>query len=315
MDSAWGCLVIATYNLELFGENLRKIREACQLTQASVSILCGVNRDTLRRIEQGLVIPKCETLELLSEVYQTDLLEELILCRMEIEISTYFSRIDDFLIDFELLGLDNLKHTYDLFLEFQAKKIFNSTASEQLSQVLTYMINHFEIGLDQALPEFISVLKLSQPGFEREHYKNLKFSPFEFRILILIATSLTVNRMYDESSALLKYILDQCQLKRIGSNNTVQLMIRTMTGLARNAFEMNDYDKALICINQGIDLTMAHQTLYGLGSLYFQRGRVKWILQFPDAVLDCKKGIQLMEIQGKEEIAHKYHTHLINTML
>ena len=315
MDSAWGCLVIATYNLELFGENLRKIREACQLTQASVSVLCGVNRDTLRRIEQGLVIPKCETLELLSEVYKTDLLQELILCRMEIEISSYFRKIDDFLIDFELAGLDNLKHTYDLFLEYQAKKIFNSTASEQLSQVLTFMIDHFDTGLDQALPGFIRVLKISQPTFERCQYKTLKFSTFEYRLLILIATSLSENRLYGESSELLDYILKQCQLKRNSRDNSVQLAIRTMTGLARNAFEMSEYDKALTYINQGIDLTIAHQTLYGLGCLYFQRGRVKWVLQLPDAVLDCKKGIQLMEIQGKEEIAHKYHAHLINTML
>lgn len=63
-----------------FGQVLKEIRESFNYTQQEVTLLLGSNGDipglsteTLRRIENGMVIPKFETLELLSSVYKQDL--------------------------------------------------------------------------------------------------------------------------------------------------------------------------------------------------------------------------------------------------
>ena len=63
-----------SYDLSNFGIELRSIRQKNGYTQNYVKELTGVNEDTLRRIENGTVIPKYETLEILSSLYKTDLL-------------------------------------------------------------------------------------------------------------------------------------------------------------------------------------------------------------------------------------------------
>nr|WP_300005478.1 helix-turn-helix transcriptional regulator [Tissierella sp.] len=56
-----------------FGKALRNIRKDLSLTLSKVTLLSGVNSETIRRIESGKVIPKFETLEFLSNVYKVDL--------------------------------------------------------------------------------------------------------------------------------------------------------------------------------------------------------------------------------------------------
>ena len=41
-----------------FGKALRKIRKDLNLTQNDVSLLSGINSETIRRIENGKVVPR-----------------------------------------------------------------------------------------------------------------------------------------------------------------------------------------------------------------------------------------------------------------
>ncbi|KKC28553.1 helix-turn-helix protein [Caldanaerobacter subterraneus subsp. pacificus DSM 12653] len=66
------------YDLEAFGEELKNIRKSLGLSQGDVSKHGFINRDTLRKIENGKVLPKQETLELLSHLYKKDLNELLL---------------------------------------------------------------------------------------------------------------------------------------------------------------------------------------------------------------------------------------------
>ncbi|MGH2331959.1 helix-turn-helix domain-containing protein [Thermoanaerobacter mathranii] len=71
------------YDLEGFGEELKNIRKSLGLSQTDVSEYGFINRDTLRKIENGKVIPKQETLELLSNLYKKDLNELLLRYRLK----------------------------------------------------------------------------------------------------------------------------------------------------------------------------------------------------------------------------------------
>ena len=51
------------YNLELFGENLKEIRKALKLNQKEISEATNINESTIRRIENGKVLPQLDTLE------------------------------------------------------------------------------------------------------------------------------------------------------------------------------------------------------------------------------------------------------------
>lgn len=53
------------YNTVNFGNAIRKIRKKLKLTQKDVATITGINENTLRRLENGKVLPKQETLDLL----------------------------------------------------------------------------------------------------------------------------------------------------------------------------------------------------------------------------------------------------------
>ena len=55
-----------------FGSQIRKMREELNFTRKQVEELTGVNKETLRKIERGDVVPQITTLQLLSVEYRTD---------------------------------------------------------------------------------------------------------------------------------------------------------------------------------------------------------------------------------------------------
>ena len=97
------------YNLVVFGEKLRSIREKLHLTQKQAADMAYVDERTLRRTEQGQVIPKLETLEALSVIYKTDLVSAIIESRInDYSILLKMQRgVDLKLINEETLNFDN----------------------------------------------------------------------------------------------------------------------------------------------------------------------------------------------------------------
>lgn len=77
------------YDLEAFGEELKNIRKSLGLSQSDVTEQVFISRDTLRKIENGKVIPKQETLDLLSHLYKKDLNELLLKYRLK-DYSIFF---------------------------------------------------------------------------------------------------------------------------------------------------------------------------------------------------------------------------------
>ena len=71
------------YNLEAFGNELRDIRKSLRLTQKDIEDQTLISTDTLRRIENGKVMPKQETFDLMSVILKRDLNELLLKYRLK----------------------------------------------------------------------------------------------------------------------------------------------------------------------------------------------------------------------------------------
>ncbi len=56
------------YDLKSFGSEIRRIRNSLGLTQDDLSYLASIHVDTIRKIENGKVLPLQETLDLLAPV-------------------------------------------------------------------------------------------------------------------------------------------------------------------------------------------------------------------------------------------------------
>ncbi len=81
-----------TINLKAFGQALKQVRLSLGYTQQDVRSNTGISCDTLRRIENGLVIPRYETLEYLSYFYKVDLLPILMKHRKLSHINNYYQK-------------------------------------------------------------------------------------------------------------------------------------------------------------------------------------------------------------------------------
>ena len=66
--------MFSSYDMKSFGVALRTIRESLNLTRSQVSEHLDMYTDTLRKIELGSVIPRYDSLEMLSQLYKIDIL-------------------------------------------------------------------------------------------------------------------------------------------------------------------------------------------------------------------------------------------------
>jgi len=86
--------MFSTYNMKKYGAELRKIRKYLGLNQSDVRRLSGLNEDTLTNIENGLVIPRYDTIEILSHVYKFDLMNLLFFFKNEYDILSLYEMLD-----------------------------------------------------------------------------------------------------------------------------------------------------------------------------------------------------------------------------
>ena len=91
---------------------MKKLREVNGYSQIDVQALCGINPDTLRRLENGYTIPKYETLELLSQVYKVDLLNLLRRYRSNEKLYSYYERLDILISRYDIESIRNLEKDF-----------------------------------------------------------------------------------------------------------------------------------------------------------------------------------------------------------
>lgn len=99
--------MFSTYNLTAFGERIRQLRKSMNLSQTDIRELIGINEDTLRKNENGLVVPRFETLELLSNVFKTDILEILVNNRSEQNLISLYMDIEKHILNNDITGIKN----------------------------------------------------------------------------------------------------------------------------------------------------------------------------------------------------------------
>ena len=97
------------YNLELFGEKLKEIRKALKLNQMEITELTNVDDKTIRRVEHGKVLPKLDTLELLSPIYKEDLIS--LLLEYRLNKGEYIESLETSICLCKSFGQEQLRNT------------------------------------------------------------------------------------------------------------------------------------------------------------------------------------------------------------
>lgn len=214
------------FNLISFGKSLRKKRYELDFTLEQISELSGVNSETIRRIENGKVIPKFETLEFLSPIYKEDLTS------MFLEY-----RLDDYSYFYEIKN--SLEKKFDgnelgtLYIELKELnnyiKYVNSSFYRNLIEqliLLTYAIILYKNNDDntKALNKLTEAIKITTPSFSLENYNSFIYSSTEIRMLMNIAFVLNRLGYKDKYQEIMEFCINSVEpivVKKYNPNSTI----------------------------------------------------------------------------------------------
>lgn len=301
--------MFSSYNLTEFGKRLKQIRKSLGYSQHDVNNLCGINRDTLRRIEGGEGLPRYDTLETLSGIYKTDLLDELKYYRYANRIYSYYHRLDKLIASFDLEVLNKLLQDYDEFTAHQEDLLLDPILYNQFALLLKSIEAYYSN--DASLRQQVLILatksmQLSYPEFDIYNYKDYKYNLFEMRILLVLALALADEKKYRPSNEILDFLLKQILKRDFVQIDDVMLTIKIYTNLSYNAFILNDYKKSLQYANEGIAFCNHNSNMFGLYLLYSRKGLAEFRLGLPHYMDALSKSLHLLEIQNKIDLAITY---------
>ncbi|WP_353892502.1 helix-turn-helix transcriptional regulator [Proteinivorax hydrogeniformans] len=285
------------YSLTTFGGKLRSLRKKHVLTQLDVSKATGVNVETLRRVEQGKVVPKIETLEYLSPVLKEDVL-----------LLFFKHRYQDYsLLQEKKARLErNLDNGDFSKLELEVKKInkmipkiknkyYKRLIEQQLLFAKGIIKYKKENDSSKALNMLIRAIKLTTPKFELDNFQSYVYSSTEVRILMnigMIVNSLGRNKEYLN--------ILEFSIKTI--KNTDELYPKICHNLAGAYIRKGDYINGLKYSNFGVDWCKNNRIYAGLNLLYYSKGVCQFYLKDKNYKSSVELAICLCEAYGQDKL-------------
>lgn len=301
--------MFSMYNLTAFGEKLKSIRKLMGYTQQDVSRISGINRDTLRRIEQGEGIPRYDTLELLSSVYKVDLLDQLKHFRSSNRLYHYYQRLDRLISNFDIEILNKLTQDYNEFMKNQEDVLLDPHIYEQFQLLLKGISAYYSsdsLRQLQSLDDLIQSMRYSIPNFNVYEFSKYKYNLFEMRILLLIGLSYNHHCNYSQCNSIIKFLLESQLKEEYPDQDTILLTIKIYLNLSYNYFNLDDYKKSLEYANIGIEYCNRHNNMFMLYLFYSRKGIAEFRLGMPNYEDSLRKSIHILEIQNKKDLAKTY---------
>ena len=284
------------YNLFLFGERLKNIREKLGLTQKQVVDMALIDERTLRRMELGKVIPKLETLEALSVIYKTDLVSAII----ESRITDYSMllqtqrNIDLKLINEEMSNFDNELKLIDKLLENIENEYYKILITQ--FKFFLYGIRYYKNKEYQnAMDMYINAIKQTLNDFSLDNYKEYSFSLMEIRILMNIALVEDKCEQDEKYEEILKFCINQCD-----ENN--EIYPRICNNLAGVYRKKEEYSRALLYDNKGIEICKKNMFADTLAVLYYGKAFAEYRLEKTEYKKSLDLSLQLCKIFEQIEL-------------
>lgn len=298
-----------SYNLEAFGDKLKELRRDLGYSQRDLERQSGISSDTLRRIEKGEVIPRYETLELLSSLYKEDLLELLKECRSHKMLTEYYDSLDDVITTYNDEKMRSLeKEIRDSFKDNKDLVFINPNEVIQLLLLIrgtALYHSRFESDKTDAKNILLDALRLTQPSFNITQFMTYKYTFIELRILLLYAILLAEEKELPLSTKILYFILER--LKK-GAPTAYQmfLMIKIYTNICYNYHLEDAHKKVLLVADEALAFCEEKETTHGLNSLYYRKGIAEYHLKSKNYMSSLFRSFFILKITGKEDLLAIY---------
>lgn len=307
-----------TYYLSDFGNELRIIRKKCGFSQTDIKVLIGINEDTMRRIENGYVIPKYETLELLSSLYKRDLLEVLQVFRIDKYYYNYFATIDKILTNNEIHLLDNL------ILDFEENLNNNSHAQHLINKFELTQFALFLTGVRQynskessdhknAEVTVINALLISIPNFQLVKFSSYNYNFFEIRLLFLLGLIREKLKDINISIDLLDFVLNYLIIDGESTLELQKIILKSYSNISYNYHRIDNHNLALKYANAGIDYAVKNYNMSSLYFLYARKGAAEYFIGYDNYLDSFTKCLHILEINKQYDLATLYRKILLDT--
>ncbi len=285
------------YDLKSFGSEIRKIRNSLELTQNDLSKLSNIHKDTLRKIENGKVLPSQGTLDSLSPVLKKDLNKlllnyrfydydafEEIKNRLELKIDKdEYETLDIELEDLKIL-LNSTSHPY-----------FINQINQSILLIESIILNKKYNKPNESLNKLVDAIKITTPNFSLNNYESFVYNSIELRILMNIA--LLINKLESTEKSL--KIMEFC-MESIDQND--YLYPKICYNLAYTYHRLDLHKKALEYSNLGIDYCIKNRNYNGLNHLYFRKGIAEYLLGYNNYKDSLKKAVNFSEMLDQHDL-------------
>lgn len=304
-------MMFNSYNLADLGLALRDIRNSLRLSQLDVKNKTGINEDTLRKIENGLVIPKYETLEILSTVYKCDLLKILYRCRENKQFYSYYNTIDRIITNNDVSLIQEL---IDDFKRVQTSQqvtslLINHTELHQFDLFLTAIREYYQEDIQSsrnAEKILINALRMTISDFCVSNFNSYNYNLFEIRILLLIGLIRDKCDDLSISTKILYFILEDLMKKCDDDVELQKLILKIYCNLSYNYHKSDDHSNALKFSDEGISYAVKKENMSFLYVLYARKGIAEYFLGNKDHLDSLRKSIHLLEINKQFKLAELY---------
>ena len=287
------------YDLELFGKEVLEIRNCLGYTQSDVSELSNITTETLRKIENGKIIPRYTTLELLSSTLKKDINQ--ILLNYRIPKYKEFYKIKDIIesklengqyIDIDS-DLDKLKSIFETISD---NNYIYKLAKQLILLIDLVILNIKSKDYNNSLIKLNYAMRETTPQFDIRKYNEFVYSSMEVRILMNIA--LLINRIgsKEKSLELIKFCLHAVD------EDEIDLKIKILYNLSYSYHRNNVNEKAQFYANEGIRVSIENNKLNNLGLLYSRKGVAEYFLNDMNYSDSFKRAATLYDIAEQDKL-------------
>lgn len=295
-----------TTNMSYFGKQMRSIRRKCQLSQREVHYKTGISEDALRKIENGYVIPKYETLLLLSRVYNTDL--NGIFCKLcqDPEWQNFYSNFNDLAFRNDIEGVHKLLEA----LEREKKKAVPLLVPQRIDQYAFFLkgaVLNFSKGSDeQIIALLVQSLRVTIPQFKISSFHQHNYSVFELRILLFIALSTCRQEKFKITYDILSFIFTKLYTTPFLDNEASELYAKIIYNISKVNHNRNRHHQCISWAEYGISYCEKQGMLYALPMLYYRKGIAHLFLKTGDHLKPLIQSVYMLHTIGEHALADLY---------
>lgn len=305
--------MLSSYDLSNFSKKLKSIRNSLGYSQSEVSEKTGINSDTLRRLENGMSIPRFDTLEVLSLFYKENLVILLDSYKISSELSYFYDLIDYYMVNEDFQALNKTISNFEQFISSNKVHVVDSKEIDQLklfSSGLKVSYDTSESSQHHALELLELAMRIGNPLFKISTWNKFKYNFLELRILISIASVNGTLRNCELSNDIIIYILNYLDPSPLSKFYEKMLIVKSLCIISYNYHRLDQHDLALEYAEKGIKFCIDNSILAYLHLLSFRKGTAMFYLRMNGYEQFIEQAIQLLIIQDKKNVVEHYTAYL-----